>query len=69
VLHCNLIPRCPAADLFGHKGRTWLAAQDLPADERQAVTGLLRQLDFFGEELRAIGSSAPKPWPVPRCVG
>jgi transposase len=54
VLHCNLIPRCPAADLFGHKGRTWLAAQDLPADERQAVTGLLRQLDFFGEELRAI---------------
>jgi transposase len=52
VLHRNLIPRCPAADLFGHKGRKWLAAQDLPADERQAVTGLLRQLDFFGEELR-----------------
>jgi transposase len=54
VLHRNLIPRCPAADLFGRKGRTWLAAQDLPADERQAVTGLLRQLDFFGEELREI---------------
>jgi hypothetical protein len=25
-----LIPRCPAADLFGIKGRNWLAAQQLP---------------------------------------
>jgi transposase len=29
ILHRNLIPRCPAADLFGHKGRRWLAEQDL----------------------------------------
>ena len=21
ILHRNLVPRCPAADLFGHKGR------------------------------------------------
>jgi transposase len=70
VLHRNLIPRCPAADLFGHKGRTWLAAQDLPADERQAVTGLLRQLDFFGEELRAIDRQfGAEALAVPRCVG
>ena len=69
-MHCNLIPRCPAADLFGHKGRTWLAAQDLPADERQAVTGLLRQLDFFGEELRAIDRQfGAEALAVPRCVG
>src|ERR671935_595722 len=54
ILHRNLIPRCPAADLFGHKGRAWLAEQDLPADERQAVEALLRQLDFHGEELRLI---------------
>src|SRR6476620_1724123 len=33
ILHRNLVPRCPAADLFGHKGRRWLAQQDLPADE------------------------------------
>jgi transposase len=25
VLHRNLVPRCPAADLFGRKGRGWLA--------------------------------------------
>jgi transposase len=54
ILHRNLIPRCPAADLFGHKGRRWLAQQDLPADELAAATALLRQLDFHAEELRLI---------------
>ncbi len=24
ILHRNLVPRCPAADLFGHKGDTWV---------------------------------------------
>ena len=37
VLARNLLPRCPAADLFGHKGRRWLADQDLPIDEQRAV--------------------------------
>ena len=54
ILHRNLIPRCPAADLFGHKGRAWLAEQELPADELSAATALLRQLDFHAEELRLI---------------
>ena len=54
ILHRNLIPRCPAADLFGIKGRRWLAEQDLPADERQAVEALLRQLDFHAQELGLI---------------
>jgi transposase len=54
ILHRNLVPRCPAADLFGHKGRAWLTAQDLPADERRAAEALLRQLDFHGEELKLI---------------
>src|SRR5216117_3370288 len=54
ILHRNLVPRCPAADLFGIKGRTWLAAQDLPQDEHQAVGALLRQLDFHGQELRIV---------------
>src|SRR5215207_1064243 len=54
ILHRNLVPRCPAADLFGHKGRRWLAGQALPADERQAVAALLRQLDFHGQELAII---------------
>jgi hypothetical protein len=70
ILHRNLVPRCPAADLFGRKGRAWLADQDLPRDEQQAVGALLRQLDFHGQELRIVdaelgrvGSSAP------RCAG
>ncbi len=54
ILHRNLVPRCPAADLFGHKGRRWLAEQDLPPDELAAATALLRQLDFHAEELRLI---------------
>jgi transposase len=54
ILHRNLVPRCPAADLFGHKGRAWLAEQELPDDERRAAEALLRQLDFHGEELKLI---------------
>ena len=54
ILHRNLVPRCPAADLFGHKGRAWLAEQPLPPDEHRAVAALLRQLDFHAEELRLI---------------
>ena len=54
ILHRNLIPRCPAADLFGHKGRAWLVEQDLPPDEQAAAVALLRQLDFHGEELRLL---------------
>ena len=58
ILHRNLVPRCPAADLFGIKGRAWLAEQELPADERQAVEALLRQLDFHGQELAIIDAAA-----------
>lgn len=54
ILHRNLVVRCPAADLFGIKGRAWLAEQDLPADERAAATALLRQLDFHADELALI---------------
>ena len=57
ILHRNLVPRCPAADLFGRKGRAWLAEQELPVDERQAVWALLRQLDFHAEELALIDAA------------
>jgi transposase len=45
ILHRNLVSRCPVSDLFGIKGRRWLAAQHLPADEQTTVAALLRQLD------------------------
>jgi hypothetical protein len=53
VLHRNLVPRCPAADLFGNKGRGWLADQELPGDERILVSAL-RRLDLAGDELGLI---------------
>jgi transposase len=54
VLHRNLKGRNPASDPFGKKGREWLAAQQLPIDERLTVDGCLRRLDFLGEELAAV---------------
>jgi hypothetical protein len=54
VLQRNLKGRPPASDLFGGKGRAWLAAQELPADERLTADAALRQLDFLGAELAAI---------------
>ena len=54
ALHRNLKSRNPASDPFGKKGREWIAAQQLPIDERLTVDGGLRQLDFFGDELAEI---------------
>jgi transposase len=54
ALHRNLKGRNPASDPFGKKGREWIAAQQLPIDERLTVDGGLRQLDFLGAELAQI---------------
>lgn len=54
VLHAHLISRCPAADMFGIKGRAWLAQQPLPPDEHCAVEQRLRALDQLGEDLAEI---------------
>jgi transposase len=54
VLHRNLKGANPASDPFGKRGRAWIAAQQLPIDERLTVDGCLRQLDFLGGELSQI---------------
>ena len=54
VLHRNMLPRPPVGDLFGTRGRGWLAHQVLPVDERETVGALLRQLDFYGTELAPV---------------
>ncbi|MFD7710548.1 hypothetical protein [Streptomyces sp. NPDC059786] len=54
MLHRNMLPRPPVNDLFGTRGRGWLAHQVLPADEHETVTALLRQLDFYGAELASV---------------
>ncbi len=57
ILQRNLVPKPAVSDLFGIKGRCWLANQPLPPDEELAVEALLRQLDFHGQELRIIDAS------------
>ena len=71
ILHRNLVPRCPAADLFGHKGRRWLAAQDLPADELAggdravAAAGLPRRGAAADRHRPRAGRAGPRR----RCCG
>lgn len=53
VLVRNLAGRPPASDLFGKRGRAWLATLELPGDERQTADACLRQVDFLTEEIAA----------------
>jgi transposase len=54
VLARNLKGRPPMSDVFGKKGRQWLAALELPADERETVEGCLREVDFLDCEVGLI---------------
>jgi transposase len=47
VLMRCLKDRPPASDLFGVKGRRWLADQQLPVVERETVASAVRQVDFL----------------------
>lgn len=51
VLARNLKGRPPMTDVFGVRGRQWLEALELPADERETVAGCLRQVDFLDREV------------------
>jgi transposase len=54
VMVRNLRGKAPMSDLFGVNGRTWLAAQPLPADEADTVAGCLRQVDFLDAEIELV---------------
>ena len=54
ILHAHLIPKCPHADLFGARGRAWLARQPLPNDESAAVDRHVRELDRLAEDLTVL---------------
>jgi transposase len=56
ALHRNLL-RSPVSDLFGRRGRRWLAQLELPGHERHTVESCLRQVDLIDEELTAIDRS------------
>src|SRR5881396_421866 len=51
ILIRNLKKRAPTADLFGSAGRRWLAALELPPDEREMLDACLRGIDFLDTEV------------------
>jgi transposase len=53
LMRC-LKDRPPASDLFGVKGRRWLAEQDLPVCERETVDSAVRQVDFLDSEIAQV---------------
>ena len=50
----NLKSKPPVSDLFGVRGRRWLAAQELPADEQETVASCLRQIEFLDREIELV---------------
>ena len=54
ILQAHLVPQCPHADLFGIRGRSWLMAQHLPADERDAMERHVREYDRLGNDLWVV---------------
>ena len=46
--------RPPASDLFGVKGRAWLAEQQLALTERETVDSAMRQVSFLDSEIAQV---------------
>ena len=46
--------RPPVTDVFGVRGRRWLAELELPDDERETIAGCLRHVDFLDAEIAAL---------------
>ena len=63
VLVRRLKARPPASDLFGLKGRAWLAEHELPVEERETVDAGLRQIAFLDSEITEVERViAPRRW-------
>jgi transposase len=54
VLIRRLKGRPPVTDVFGVRGRCWLAELELPEDERDTIAGCLRHVDFLDAEITAL---------------
>jgi transposase len=46
--------RPPVSDLFGVKGRKWLAGLELSLEERETVDGAMREIEFLDTEIAAV---------------
>jgi transposase len=54
VLVRRLVGRPPVSDLFGVKGRLWLAGLALPLEEAETVAACLRHVEFLDVEIAAV---------------
>ena len=54
VLQRRLQGKPPCSDLFGVKGRTWLASLELPLEERESVDAGIRHVEFLDAEVAAV---------------
>src|SRR5215203_299060 len=55
VLQRRLQGKPPCSDLFGVKGRRWLAGLQLPLEERESLDAGIRHVEFLDAEIAAIG--------------
>jgi transposase len=53
-LQRRLQAKPPCSDLFGVKGRRWLASLELPAEERESVDAGMRHVEFLDTEIAAV---------------
>jgi transposase len=54
VLQRRLQGKPPCSDLFGVKGRAWLAGLELRLEERESVDAGVRQIEFLNAEIAAV---------------
>ena len=54
VLQRRLQGKPPCSDLFGVKGRQWLAGLELPVEERESVDAGIRHIEFLDAEVAAV---------------
>ena len=54
ILFRRLKGRPDVSDLFGKKGRQWLAELELPVEERETLDSGLRQIDFLDGEVALV---------------
>ena len=54
VLQRRLQGKPPCSDLFGVKGRAWLAGLELPLEERESVDAGIRHVEFLDAEIAAV---------------
>jgi transposase len=54
VLVRRLVGRPPVSDLFGVKGRRWLAELELPVEEAETIESALRHIEFLDAEIAAV---------------